>query len=167
MILVIVSYCRYEFPSQPELFAVDDSFMLGPSILMAPVLEEGATERNVTLPGGALWYDTATGALVRGSSSKSTQLTVPVTMDSIPSYIRGGSLIPSRERARRSSAATVHVSHLCLLGRLQWLNLNLNSMQPTMKWSFSKWNNKVKVYSRRCLVCILFLIVCAGVYLTL
>ena len=52
----------FEFPDAPLLFAADDQFMLGPALLVAPVLEEGAKSRSVTLPAGPVWYDAATGA---------------------------------------------------------------------------------------------------------
>ena len=51
----------FEFPDAPSLFAVDDEFMLGPALLVAPVLDEGVESRAVTLPAGPVWYDAATG----------------------------------------------------------------------------------------------------------
>ena len=36
----------------------------GPSILVAPVLEEGAQQVQVQLPGGGLWYDSESGTLI-------------------------------------------------------------------------------------------------------
>lgn len=83
--------------------------MLGPAILAAPVMQEGATERNVTLPTGVQWFEAASGELVSGSSWTSSTLNLPVTMDSIPYYLRGGSILPFRERARRSSVAAALV----------------------------------------------------------
>ncbi len=52
----------FEFPEAKSLFATDDQFMLGPALLVAPVLEEGAKSRSVALPAGPVWYDAATGA---------------------------------------------------------------------------------------------------------
>ena len=64
----------------------------------APVLEAGAQSRAVYLPGGGPWYDSQTGALVK--PDKAGDLTVPVTMDDVPSYLRGGHILPLRVRAR-------------------------------------------------------------------
>ena len=60
----------------------------------APVLEAGAQSRAVYLPGAGLWYDAQTGALVK--PDKAGALSVPVTMDDVPSYLRGGHIIPLR-----------------------------------------------------------------------
>ena len=83
--------------------------MLGNALFVAPVLTEGATERDVTLPADTEWYDAATGSLATSSSKKPYSFTIPVTLDSVPSYLRGGSIIPIRERARRSAAAAAEV----------------------------------------------------------
>ena len=58
------------------------------------MLETGAQERAMYLPGAGPWYDSQTGALVK--PDKSGALTVPVTMDDVPSYLRGGHILPLR-----------------------------------------------------------------------
>ena len=60
----------FEFPDAPSLSRADHQFTLGPALLVAPVLEEGAASRNVTLPAGAVWYDAATGVLSRAEMSE-------------------------------------------------------------------------------------------------
>ena len=47
-------------PEDPEGWAIPDSYMFGPSLWVAPVLEEGATERRTYLPRGD-WFDWWTG----------------------------------------------------------------------------------------------------------
>lgn len=108
--LTLFLLCRYEFPAQKDLFALDDTFLLGPALLVAPVLGEGAQERNVTLPADAQWFDAFTGALVTSGGRTPYKFNVPVTMESVPSYLRGGQIVPTRERARRSSAAAALVN---------------------------------------------------------
>lgn len=64
-----------DFPGDPAAWDVDDEFMFGPDLLIAPVLEPGARSRDVRLPAGAAWINTATrerhegGALARVSLS--------------------------------------------------------------------------------------------------
>jgi alpha-glucosidase (family GH31 glycosyl hydrolase) len=53
----------FEFPEAEALYGVQDQFMLGPALLAAPVLQEGAASRAVLLPQQATWFDAATGAL--------------------------------------------------------------------------------------------------------
>ncbi len=44
-----------EYPDEPALFAVQDQYLYGPDLLVAPVIEEGADRREVVLPGEAPW----------------------------------------------------------------------------------------------------------------
>jgi len=50
----------YDAPSVPELFLVADEFMLGHDLLIAPVLDNGAVQRDIVLPPGR-WIDAWTG----------------------------------------------------------------------------------------------------------
>jgi alpha-D-xyloside xylohydrolase len=78
-----------EFPDEPPAWEVSDQFMLGPDVLVAPVIEEGAREREVYLPTGASWLDAWTGEPVE----KSGWVTAPAPLERIPVYLRkGGSL---------------------------------------------------------------------------
>jgi sulfoquinovosidase len=43
------------YPEDPALWAVQDQFLYGGDLLVAPVIEEGATARSVILPGDAPW----------------------------------------------------------------------------------------------------------------
>lgn len=61
---------------------------------VSPVLEQGATTRTVFLPGQGLWYDANTGIPVR--ADESGVLTMPVDMDTVPSFLRGGCILPLR-----------------------------------------------------------------------
>ncbi|WP_120717373.1 alpha-glucosidase [Tsuneonella amylolytica] len=50
-----------EYPGDPALFAVQDQYLYGSDMLVAPVIEEGATSRTVILPGDAPWRHVWTG----------------------------------------------------------------------------------------------------------
>ena len=68
-----------------------DQFLLGDYLLVAPVITEDATEREVYLPAGAGWRDAWTGALLSGGQ----RLTAPAPLSLIPVYVRdGGTLEP-------------------------------------------------------------------------
>src|SRR5207245_1092739 len=45
-----------EYPEDSRIWGRDDEFLFGSDLLVAPVLREGATERDVYLPAGE-WYD--------------------------------------------------------------------------------------------------------------
>jgi alpha-D-xyloside xylohydrolase len=78
-----------EFADEAPAWEVSDQFMLGPDVLVAPVIEEGARERDVYLPAGASWLDAWTGKPV----DESGWVTAAAPLERIPVYLReGGSL---------------------------------------------------------------------------
>ncbi|WP_375545960.1 alpha-glucosidase [Tsuneonella litorea] len=50
-----------EYPDDPSLFAVQDQYLYGPDLMVAPVIEEGAVARTVVLPGAGDWRHLWTG----------------------------------------------------------------------------------------------------------
>ncbi len=69
----------------------ETEFLLGPDLLVATVIEEGAQTRAVYLPRNATgWCDFHTGAW----HAPGTLLSVPVTMSSIPLFVRAGAVLP-------------------------------------------------------------------------
>lgn len=92
----------WEFPNDPSLAGADRQFMLGPSILVTPVLEPGASTVNGVFPGlgtstGECWYDWYTQAPVPVPSTANTTIDAP--LGHIPVYIRGGSVLPTQQPA--------------------------------------------------------------------
>ena len=81
----------YEFPDDTAAPRVEDQVMLGPSLLVAPVVEKGAVEREVYLPPGVWmsWDDDARYAGPR-------RIRVPAPLERLPLFVRGGSVIPTR-----------------------------------------------------------------------
>ena len=79
-----------EFPDDPECARLDFQFMFGPSILVAPVVEEGARTRRLYLPEGE-WYDWYTEELYEGGRYIET----PAPLDKVPLFVRAGSIIPT------------------------------------------------------------------------
>ncbi len=76
-------------PADREARAVGDAFLLGDALLVAPVLEAGATRRRVWLPRG-WWYDTAGGAVHRGPGP----VVVDAPLDRVPVLARAGAVVP-------------------------------------------------------------------------
>ncbi|HUM04104.1 MAG TPA: TIM-barrel domain-containing protein [Terriglobales bacterium] len=66
-----------------------DEFMYGPSFLVSPVTEPGATSRRVYLPK-AKWYDFWNGIVVDGER----EVTGEAPLDRLPLYVRAGSILP-------------------------------------------------------------------------
>ena len=76
----------YEFPSDPRTAGIDDQYLLGPKILVAPVTAQHATTRTMYFPAGARWQSLlhADAAPIKGGQS----LTVDAPLDEIPVYTR-------------------------------------------------------------------------------
>jgi alpha-glucosidase len=81
----------YEFPDDPEAASIEDQVLVGPSLLIAPVLEKGARERELYLPPGVWmsWHDDARYVGPR-------RIRVAAPLEHLPLFVRGGSLIPTR-----------------------------------------------------------------------
>jgi alpha-glucosidase len=86
----------YDFPDDDACYADCDDFMLGDALLVAPVVEAGATTRTVYLPRGpAAWYDFATGQRFEAGNTH----TVSAPLGTLPLFARAGAAIPVAERA--------------------------------------------------------------------
>ena len=63
--------------------------MWGPDMLVAPVVERGATTRNVYLPKGT-WFDFWTNEKIEGGR----EIDRTVDLATIPLYVRAGAVLP-------------------------------------------------------------------------
>jgi alpha-D-xyloside xylohydrolase len=84
-----------EFPADKRAWAVTDQYLLGPDLLVAPVLEPGATERAVYLPEGASW--TRAGSLTTHPGG--AFVTAGAPLDTMPLFVRDGAQLPVAEPA--------------------------------------------------------------------
>lgn len=58
----------FDFAEDKESWNVEDAYMFGPDLLVAPVMEAGATERRVYLPAGTKWTDAYTKKVYEGGN---------------------------------------------------------------------------------------------------
>lgn len=75
----------YDFPNDAHIWSVEDQFMFGPDILVAPILFEGARSREVYLPAGENWRNAWTNEICVGGSIILAQ----APLNNIPLYLRG------------------------------------------------------------------------------
>ena len=73
----------------PETAGRGDEFLWGRDILVAPVIEKGATTRTVYLPRGT-WFDFWTGEKIAGGR----EFKKSVDLATVPLYVRAGAVIP-------------------------------------------------------------------------
>lgn len=83
----------FDFAEDKESWNVEDAYMFGPDLLVAPVMEAGATERRVYLPAGTKWTDAYTKKVYEGGN----YVTVPAPIDVIPVFMREGISYPIYE----------------------------------------------------------------------
>jgi alpha-D-xyloside xylohydrolase len=86
----------FDFPDDENCAEVDDQFMFGPDLLIAPVLHQGATQRKVYLPAGPTWADAWSGKKFKGGVS----VTAIAPLERIPVYLRNGRKLPIRHDAK-------------------------------------------------------------------
>ncbi|WP_086860061.1 glycoside hydrolase family 31 protein [Streptomyces milbemycinicus] len=82
----------FDFPEDERAWDVDDQFLLGPDVLVAPVYEAGARARRVYLPCGARWLDPMTGRTAEGG----TTLDAKAPLERIPVFVREGADVAAR-----------------------------------------------------------------------
>jgi alpha-glucosidase len=87
----------YAFQHDPAVVEMDDQAMLGPYVLVAPVLEQGVDERTVYLPEGR-WFEINSGAAYDGPAT----VTVGLTLGAFPAFVREGAIVPRGPRMQWS-----------------------------------------------------------------
>jgi alpha-glucosidase len=78
------------YQDDPNTYNLDDQFMVGSDLMVAPILRPGQTARYVYFPKG-VWYDYWSG----GSYVGGTTYWVDAHLDTVPLFVRGGSIIPT------------------------------------------------------------------------
>ncbi|XP_041809361.1 neutral alpha-glucosidase C isoform X2 [Chelmon rostratus] len=97
-----------EFQREESTFTVDNQYMIGGALLACPVTEPGVQEVQVLLPGsGEVWYDVHSAEVYEGGVT----LSLPVTLDTVPVFQRGGSVVC---RSAGSGSCTAELQQLPL-----------------------------------------------------
>ncbi len=77
----------YDFPDDAHAWEVEDQYLFGPDVLVAPILEYGLRERPVYLPAGRTWADVRTGTAHEGGQT----VTAAAPLEQIPVFAVAGS----------------------------------------------------------------------------
>jgi alpha-glucosidase len=78
------------YQDDPNTYNIDDQFMIGDDLLVAPIMKPDLTRRLVYLPPGT-WYDYWTNKRYAGG----TMITVDAPLETVPLFVRAGAMIPT------------------------------------------------------------------------
>jgi len=91
----VVRSMAHEFPTDPLCWPLDEQFLWGSNLLIAPVVYEGHVTKDVYLPSSERWYNYYAGEEI----TKYGLITERAPRDHLPLYLRGGSIIPHQQSA--------------------------------------------------------------------
>ena len=83
-----------DFAADTKARQIDDEYMFGPALLVAPVTQFGARSKAVYLPEGAEWHDLATGKRHKGGQT----IIAAAAPDQLPLFARAGAIVPTGPR---------------------------------------------------------------------
>jgi alpha-glucosidase len=92
----------FDYPEDGNTIFKDNEFLFGDGLLVAPVIDEGATSRGVYLPAGD-WYNYWTNEKISGGKD----VTVDAPIDRLPLFVKAGSILPTQQIVQYTNQAPV------------------------------------------------------------
>lgn len=94
----MMAHLMIDNPEDKRVYSIEDEYMFGRDLLVAPIITEGAESREIYLPKG-IWYDLWSAERYSGEQT----ISYDCSLDKIPVFVKAGSAIP------------VHLNHnLCM-----------------------------------------------------
>ena len=82
----------FEYAGDTNTYLVDDEYLVGKDLLVAPVLKDNQRKRQVYFPKGDDWRDWQTGELYKGG----TYVQIDAPLDKLLLFARVGAIIPNQ-----------------------------------------------------------------------
>ena len=129
-----------DYPDDDALRGVDDAYMMGDRMLVAPMFA-GENGRTLTVPSGT-WHDFWTGMLVQGGR----RIEIPAATEKIPVYVKSGSVLPLAGIGDSTASAEANQWTVQVYGdgSLPWSRDGSNG--PSLRWDDAKksgvWSGK-------------------------
>ena len=102
--LPVMRQLLFDHPDDESLYETWDEYMFGPSILVAPVLKDGARSRPVYLPKGR-WVDYNDRKTVHDGGRT---IDAPAPLAQIPLFVKEGAIVPRGEIVRSNNSWVPH-----------------------------------------------------------
>lgn len=103
----------FEYPDDARTYLVDDEYLVGRDLLVAPVVTESVTKRRVYFPAGDKWVDWWTGKTYEGGKDAD----VDAPLERLPLYARAGAVIPVIQTVAQHTEEALHKSLSLLVVR--------------------------------------------------
>ena len=96
----------WHYPHDAGTYNLNDQFLLGPALLVAPVLSPGLQARTVYLPGPDTWYRWRPGSPETDVESYSgpAHVMADAPLEELPLFVRGGAMLPMWAVAQHTGA---------------------------------------------------------------
>jgi len=91
------------YPEDETIYSEQNQFLIGSDIMVKPITQANQRSIEVYFPGTEAWFDVFQGT----KYSAPLRVVLDVPLEKIPVFQRGGSIIPKKERPRRSSSQMV------------------------------------------------------------
>ena len=85
-----------EYPTDERTFDMNDEYLVGENLLVAPIITRSARSRSVYLPEG-IWYDYWTDQVFEGGKDR----LIDAPLDKIPLFLKAGSIIPLTNKKKK------------------------------------------------------------------
>ena len=98
----VVRSMAHEFPMDPSCWSIDEQFLWGSHLLIAPVIYENHTTKDVYLPSSnERWFNYYTGE----EQTTLGHIIVAANYDYLPLFLRGGAILPRQQSAMNTVQA--------------------------------------------------------------
>lgn len=104
----------YDSPLDPQCRSIRDQFLWGRDLMVAPVLKPQATNLQVYFPAG-VWFDFYTGHKTHANTTIGAWHSLNVTLESVPLFLRGGSIIPIQQTSNALTTTDAKLTSLNVL----------------------------------------------------
>lgn len=107
----VVRSMAHEFPTDAQAWSIDEQFLWGSSLLIAPVIYENHTWKEVYLPSQERWFNYYTGEeqMHYGYQNFSADY------DYLPLFVRGGAILPRQQSAMNTVRARRNPMNLLIV----------------------------------------------------
>lgn len=105
----VVRSMAHQFPNDSNCLALDEQFLWGSNLLIAPVIHENQTYKNLYLPSfHERWFNYYNGE----EQSQLDFINVTANYDYLPLFLRGGSILPRQKSAMNTVKARLNPMNL-------------------------------------------------------